>query len=143
MPTFKPPMETMRIRVWWVGSLFSMLKRVRKSITEIISPRRLIIPEKYLGARGTGVIFSGRVQGVGFRYTTAAIASRFVAAGYVQNLSDGRVRLVVEGDQAELDAFMVAIRKRMTSYIENDHIDVSEATGDLGKPTAGALEIRY
>ena len=41
--------------------------------------------------------FSGHVQGVGFRYTTRSVASRFAVTGYVRNLPDGRVELVAEG----------------------------------------------
>ena len=43
------------------------------------------------------VLFSGRVQGVGFRYTTEAVASRFQVTGWVRNVRDGRVELVAEG----------------------------------------------
>ena len=55
------------------------------------------------------VIFSGRVQGVGFRYTTRDIARQFEMTGYVKNLSDGSVELVSEGDEAELQSFVQAI----------------------------------
>ena len=43
------------------------------------------------------VYFSGRVQGVGFRYTVRMVASRFAVTGFVKNLPDGRVQLVAEG----------------------------------------------
>ena len=38
------------------------------------------------------IFFSGRVQGVGFRYATAQVARQFEVAGFVANLPDGRVR---------------------------------------------------
>ena len=41
------------------------------------------------------VIFSGRVQGVGFRYTSNQIAWRFDVTGWVKNLPDGSVQMVV------------------------------------------------
>ena len=50
----------------------------------------------YLMIRNT-VHYTGHVQGVGFRYTTTTIAGKHNVAGYVQNLPDGRVRLVAEG----------------------------------------------
>ena len=50
--------------------------------------------------------YSGRVQGVGFRYTTHRVAQGFRVVGFVKNLPDGRVQLVVEGESAELDAFL-------------------------------------
>ena len=42
--------------------------------------------------------YAGRVQGVGFRYTVRSLAARFDVTGFVRNLPDGRVHLVVEGD---------------------------------------------
>lgn len=65
------------------------------------------------------VHFSGRVQGVGFRYQTLQTAREFVVAGYVQNLPDGRVRLEVEGEEGEVGDFVVAVEERMTGYIRN------------------------
>ena len=44
------------------------------------------------------VFFSGSVQGVGFRYTTQRFARELKINGWVKNLSDGSVQLVVEGD---------------------------------------------
>lgn len=63
------------------------------------------------------VHFSGRVQGVGFRYATLQLAREFEVAGTVRNLSDGRVRLEAEGRGSEIDAFVAAIEERMHGYI--------------------------
>lgn len=82
------------------------------------------------------VYYVGRVQGVGFRATTAYIARQFEVAGYVQNLPDGRVRLVAEGASEHLDAFLHAIRDRMGSYIQNRTVDETEPTGEFGQPAA-------
>jgi len=57
------------------------------------------------------VFYSGRVQGVGFRYTVKSITPGFEVAGTVRNLDDGRVELIVEGEREELDAFRQAIRE--------------------------------
>src|SRR5689334_21011918 len=48
------------------------------------------------------VFYTGRVQGVGFRYTTREIAKGFEVSGSVQNLEDGRVELEAEGEETEL-----------------------------------------
>ncbi|MEO0413354.1 MAG: acylphosphatase [Verrucomicrobiota bacterium] len=51
--------------------------------------------------------FTGRVQGVGFRYATKQLAKGFDVQGTVTNLSDGRVELVIAADdEEELDEFM-------------------------------------
>lgn len=63
------------------------------------------------------VFFSGRVQGVGFRYTTRQVAQEFEVSGYVRNMPDGRVELEVEGTPAEVRDFIVALRERMEGYI--------------------------
>ncbi len=54
--------------------------------------------------------YAGRVQGVGFRYTARTVATGFEVTGAVRNLDDGRVELAAEGDRAELEAFLQAIR---------------------------------
>lgn len=61
--------------------------------------------------------FSGRVQGVGFRYTTLQIAKEFEVTGFVRNLPDGRVQLELEGTPAEVRAFVEAVEERMHGHI--------------------------
>jgi acylphosphatase len=63
------------------------------------------------------IFFSGRVQGVGFRYATAQVAREFEVAGFVQNLPDGRVRLEAEGGEGELEQFAAAVEERMHGFI--------------------------
>ncbi len=53
--------------------------------------------------------FEGHVQGVGFRYQTMSVAKGFEVAGTVQNLTDGRVHLCVEGEESEIQAFQEAV----------------------------------
>ena len=52
------------------------------------------------------LIFSGRVQGVGFRYTSCQVASRYPVTGWVKNLGDGNVQMVVEGAADDIDRFI-------------------------------------
>jgi acylphosphatase len=81
--------------------------------------------------------FSGRVQGVGFRYTALKIAREFEVAGYVQNLPDGRVCIEAEGDPREVGAFVVAIEERMHGYIHT-----VERTGRRAPPQFGGFTVR-
>ena len=62
-------------------------------------------------------LFSGRVQGVGFRYAAFQVAREYEVAGFVENLGDGRVRVEVEGRQKEAEDFLDAIAERMHGYI--------------------------
>src|ERR1041385_3431879 len=57
------------------------------------------------------VLYSGRVQGVGFRYTAKTVATGFEVTGIVRNLADGRVELIAEGLKDELEGFQQAIRE--------------------------------
>ena len=77
------------------------------------------------------VHYSGRVQGVGFRYTAQSIAGRFQVSGFVQNLDDGRVRLVVEGTTDELDGYLTAVSEAMGHFIHDSTVTVSVATGEF------------
>ena len=65
------------------------------------------------------IYFSGRVQGVGFRYTVLQVAREFEVSGTVKNLLDGRVRLEVEGCKPEVDRFLKEIEEHMHGYIHN------------------------
>jgi acylphosphatase len=77
------------------------------------------------------IYFSGCVQGVGFRYTARAIAARFDIQGFVENLSDGRVLLVVEGERGTLDHFVGALQAEMDRFIANEHATVLPASGEF------------
>lgn len=78
---------------------------------------------------GTEVIFSGDVQGVGFRYTAARIARGFAVTGYVRNLRDGRVEMVAEGTPDELDAFVESVAREMGRHIRSMNRLKRPATG--------------
>jgi acylphosphatase len=82
--------------------------------------------------------YSGQVQGVGFRYSVRQLAGGFDVAGFVRNLSDGRVELVAEGASAELDEFMAAVGERMADYIRDVAVDIRPGTGEFT-----SFEIRH
>jgi acylphosphatase len=66
------------------------------------------------------VRYSGRVQGVGFRMTAAALAGRYPGLnGYVRNLPDGDVELVAEGEQSLVEGFLGAVARKMGGYVAN------------------------
>lgn len=63
------------------------------------------------------VIYTGRVQGVGFRYTAQRVAQGFSVTGYVKNLPNGAVELVAEGEADIVQMFLAAVAQRMAGYI--------------------------
>jgi len=77
------------------------------------------------------VYYSGHVQGVGFRFTTRRVASRFDVTGFVQNLPDGRVQLVVEGTPAEISLFLAEIATTFAGNISDVQADITESQGNM------------
>src|SRR5256885_6957764 len=66
------------------------------------------------------VHYAGRVQGVGFRATVVDIARDHPVTGWVKNLADGRVQILVEGQEEDVKKFLLAIRTRWKNNIEKD-----------------------
>ena len=76
------------------------------------------------------IFYSGRVQGVGFRYTAKTVATGFDVTGTIRNLPDGRVELCAEGQREELDAFRQAIRDSgMEGFIRDETVSWHPASG--------------
>jgi acylphosphatase len=75
------------------------------------------------------VHYTGNVQGVGFRATASHIARRYPVSGYVRNLPDGRVELLVEGSATIVEAFLLDIRDRYRGDIEDEHVGELEPSG--------------
>lgn len=83
------------------------------------------------------VIYHGRVQGVGFRYTTASIARRHPVQGYVRNLPDGTVELVAEGAPGAVRRFL----DEVAAAFEGNITDRTQEEITGGEPLSG-FEIR-
>jgi acylphosphatase len=78
------------------------------------------------------VLYSGRVQGVGFRHTVKQVASGYDVTGTVRNLPDGRVELVAEGEREELDAFRQGIRDAgLAGFIQQEDAQWQSAGSGL------------
>ncbi|MEO7674319.1 MAG: acylphosphatase [Pyrinomonadaceae bacterium] len=54
---------------------------------------------------GRTFLFSGNVQGVGFRFFAQRVAARYQIRGYVKNLDDGRVEALAQGVAKSVEAF--------------------------------------
>lgn len=65
------------------------------------------------------MIFTGTVQGVGFRATTCRLAEDFAVTGFVRNLRDGTVELEVQGAPSEIEGLRGAIQREMGDLIRD------------------------
>ena len=78
------------------------------------------------------VRYEGRVQGVGFRYTTVSLAQELNLTGWVKNEFDGSVSLVAEGvDDQLMELLQVVRRSNLGRYITNELVRRSAATGEF------------
>lgn len=68
------------------------------------------------------IYFSGRVQGVGFRYSALYLARPLGLTGWVENLWDGRVEMEVQGDEDAIVQFLKELRTQRFIVIDNMEI---------------------
>jgi len=81
------------------------------------------------------VIYRGQVQGVGFRYTSRRIAGRYDVTGFVRNLPDGTVEMLVQGPPQAVDNCLKEIEESFAGYIRDSRMEqtpYSSAYSDFG-----------
>ena len=69
------------------------------------------------------IIFTGRVQGVGFRFTAHRIARGNLLKGYVRNLPNGSVEMLAQGYTEDVDDCINNIKESFAGYITDTQID--------------------
>jgi acylphosphatase len=76
---------------------------------------------------------SGRVQGVGFRFSARHRALELGLSGYARNLADGRVELLAQGESTRIDAFAEWLQHgpplARVERVQREPADVAELTG--------------
>ncbi len=78
------------------------------------------------------VLYAGRVQGVGFRYTVKSLSPGYEVTGTLRNLADGRVELVAEGSRPELESLLEGIRESgLGSLIRNEEVTWADAKNEF------------
>jgi acylphosphatase len=77
--------------------------------------------------------YSGRVQGVGFRFTTESVALELGVLGWAKNLNDGRVEIVAEAGEDTLKEFLERISQHFSRYIQDVEIEWQAAGGEFGE----------
>lgn len=75
------------------------------------------------------VHYTGQVKGVGFRATAAELARGYPVTGWVKNLADGRVELLVEGPEEAVKAFLKAVHSRWRRNITKEQVEERPAGG--------------
>lgn len=83
------------------------------------------------------VFYSGRVQGVGFRYTAERLALELGLVGWVKNLTDGRVELVCEGSRRHAEELLTRIKE---SAAVGKHVRAAACSWE--KPTGEFADFR-
>lgn len=78
-----------------------------------------------MGIKQYHLLVKGRVQGVGYRVSTAEKARQLGLVGWVRNLADGRVEICIEADAEQLQQMMDWARQG-PRFAEVTHIDLSE-----------------
>jgi acylphosphatase len=75
------------------------------------------------------VIYRGKVQGVGFRFSVRSLAQHLDVKGWVSNLSDGTVEMVAEQDELILNDLLSGLDKEFAGYIAGREARWNPATG--------------
>ena len=73
------------------------------------------------------IIFSGHVQGIGFRFTALNIANRYGLVGFVRNLHDGTVEMVAQGNDEDIADCIRDINESFTGYVAETQIEDAAA----------------
>jgi len=68
------------------------------------------------------VIFIGRVQGVGFRFTAHRMAQRHQLTGFVRNLPDGTVEMLTQGPARDIDDCIKDIQEYFGDHVRETKI---------------------
>ncbi|MDD5432171.1 MAG: acylphosphatase [Candidatus Omnitrophica bacterium] len=77
------------------------------------------------------LFFSGRVQGIGFRYTAENLANKLDVTGWVKNLRDGRVEVLAQAEEEVLKDFLNKLSDYFSRYIKDVEVSWQDASGDF------------
>ena len=75
------------------------------------------------------VFYSGTVQGVGFRYTVQRYAEELKLNGWVKNLRDGRVEILLEGSKEIIETLLAGVDKHFEGCIQDKDATFQQSEG--------------
>jgi acylphosphatase len=88
-----------------------------------LNKRAFYVKKIEMNAIARHIIFTGRVQGVGFRFTALDLANRHRLTGFVRNRADGTVEMVAQGSDEQINALLQDIQARYSDYITETKIN--------------------
>ena len=76
------------------------------------------------------IVFVGRVQGVGFRFTAHRIAGRYGLSGWVRNLRDGTVEMLVQGESEDIAECIRDVEESFRGYVTETRVEEAPVEPD-------------
>jgi acylphosphatase len=77
------------------------------------------------------IIYDGKVQGVGFRFTCQRLAEDLGVMGWVRNMPDGDVEVIAEGNESKVKELLASLKNDMNRYINGEHIEWQDYAGEF------------
>ncbi len=77
------------------------------------------------------VLYTGTVQGIGFRFTVQRFASYLGLAGWAKNLHSGHVEMLVEGDKKTIEQLLDQIEQHFQGYIRDKKVSYEDSKGEF------------
>lgn len=77
------------------------------------------------------IVFHGRVQGVGFRYTARYLAQSLKLTGWVKNEWDGTVSMEVQGREPMIDKLLAGLNRGQfitIEWMDTEEVPLKEET---------------
>ncbi len=85
------------------------------------------------------ILFTGRVQGVGFRLTAVHLAHDLALSGTVRNLADGRVELIAQGSPRDINSLLSRLGEHFGPMIRK--VDQASGPADPAAGTQPGIQI--
>ncbi len=77
------------------------------------------------------ILFTGTVQGVGFRFTARHLANRYGLTGWAKNMFDGSVEVVAEGEEDRVKLLIDSLNEQFKGYVTNTEVTWADPTDEF------------